>query len=152
MAWDIDPACVEANHLEGARRDETSLLPLLLDLTNPSPGLGWAGGERAALAERGPADVALALGLIHHLAIGANVPLEAVARFLAAVARAVIIEFVPKDDPQVGRLLVSRKDVFPSYNQGEFEEVFRGHFTVCQCRPLAGSGRTLYLLRRAASG
>ena len=88
-----------------------------MDLTNPSPGLGWESEERDSLLERGPCDAALALALVHHLAIGNNLPLPMVARFLARVCRTLIIEFVPKSDSQVQRLLASREDIFPDYTR-----------------------------------
>ena len=80
-----------------SRRD---LLPLVLDLANPSPGLGWEGRERDPLEARGPADALLALALVHHLAIGRNVPLPRIAAWMARLGRSAIVEFVPKDDPQ----------------------------------------------------
>ena len=87
------------------------LLPLMLDLGNPSPALGWASEERASLEQRGPADVVLALALVHHLAIGNNVPLPNVAEFFARLGRHLVIEFVPKSDSQVQRMLSSRTDI-----------------------------------------
>jgi ribosomal protein L11 methylase PrmA len=147
VAFDSDPACVEQNYRASARRGDPNLLPLVLDLTNPSPGIGWGNRERMALVERGPADTVLALGLVHHLAIAGNVPLDAIAHFLASVGRSLIIEFIPKDDPQVGRLLVSRKDIFAAYNQEQFENRFSASFVLCERHPLEGSDRTLYLMR-----
>lgn len=148
VAFDIDPAAVEKNYLECRRKGETGLLPLVLDLTNPSGGIGWANEERQSLVARGPADLALALALIHHLAIGNNVPLAMIARFFAALARAVVVEFVPKDDPQVQRLLASREDIFAGYTQQAFERDFGAHFTIEASRALPGSLRSLYLMRR----
>ncbi|GAI82895.1 unnamed protein product, partial [marine sediment metagenome] len=74
ISFDIDPAAVEKNYLECVERNETNILPLLLDLTNPSPGIGWENQERTSLLERGSADTVLALALIHHLAISNNLP------------------------------------------------------------------------------
>lgn len=147
VAWDVDPACVERNWRQVVDQKETVLLPLLLDLMNPSPGIGWAHEERRALADRGPVDLLLALGLVHHLAIANNVPLGDVAGFLARLGRAAIIEWVPKEDSQVQRLLAGRKDVFPGYEQAAFEEAFGRHFTIEARTPLAGTQRTLYRLR-----
>ena len=104
------------------------ILPLLLDLTNPSPALGWAHRERLSLEERGPADALLALAVVHHLAIGHNLPLERVASFLARLGRHLIIEFVPKSDSQVQRLLRDRPDIFPDYTREGFEAAFRRLF------------------------
>ncbi len=144
IAIDSDPAATELNYREVKRRDERSILPLLVDLRNPSPGLGWAGRERSSLESRGPAQVVLALALVHHLAIGGNVPLPRIADWLARVARHLIIEFVPKADPQTQRLLTSRQDVFAKYTQPEFEREFERRFRVVATEPITGTQRTLY--------
>jgi SAM-dependent methyltransferase len=146
IAFDLDPAAVERNYRQVKRESEKGILPLLQDLSNPSPGQGWAGTERMSLEQRGPADVALALALVHHLAIGRNLPLVRLAEFLARLARSLIIEFVPKADSQVQRLLRNREDVFPGYTQEAFEDAFRRHFTIDAARPVAESERTLYLM------
>lgn len=146
IAFDLDHATVEAHYLDCVRRGETRVLPLVLDLSNPSPAIGWANQERDSLAGRGPADAALALALVHHLAIGNNVPLEAIAGWLAGLCRSLIIEFVPKDDSQVKRLLASRRDIFADYHEEGFERAFARHFSTEWQAPIAGSRRTLYLL------
>ncbi len=99
VAWDIDPAAVEKNYL--ARRGDPLMLPLLQDLTNPSPSIGWNLMERDSLLARGPAHVVMALALVHHLAIGNNVPLAQIASFMHGLTEWLIIEFVPKEDSQV---------------------------------------------------
>ncbi len=147
IAFDNDPACVEQCYLEARREGETHLLPLLVDLTNPSPGVGWAHEERMSLLERGPADAAMALALVHHLAIGNNVPLGGIASFFGRLCRWLIIEFVPKTDSQVQRLLASRKDIFADYTQEAFEAEFGRHFDICRTAPIENSQRTLYLMR-----
>ena len=75
LAFDIDPAAVEKSYQDLRQRKETRLLPLVMDLTNPSPAIGWQNAERDALSARGPADMVFALALVHHLAISNNVPL-----------------------------------------------------------------------------
>ena len=148
ISFDIDPAAVERNYLECRRTGETNILPLLLDLTNPSPGIGWQNKERMSLAERGPADAVLALALIHHLAISNNVPLGKIAEFLAGICNRLIIEFVPKDDSQVQRLLATREDIFPRYGQGGFESDFGQYFTIQHSARIRDSERTLYLMEK----
>ena len=86
----------------------SALLPLVSDLANPSPAIGWANGERMTLDERGPADLVLALALMHHLAIGNNVPLGRIADYFARIARRAIVEFVPKSDPMVQQMMAGR--------------------------------------------
>ena len=148
LAFDIDPACVERNYRRTRKRNETQVLPLLLDLANPSPALGWAHRERASLVQRRSADVVMALALIHHLAISNNVPLPSVAAFFASLAPGLIVEFVPKTDPKVRVLLATREDVFPDYTQAGFEAAFASHFAIEDATPLAESERTLYRMRR----
>lgn len=148
VSWDIDPACVEVNYRMTRERGEARVLPLLLDLTNPSPDLGWRSRERGSFVGRGPVDAVLALGLVHHLAIGNNVPLGMVAEFLASLCGHLVVEWVPKEDSQVRKLLATREDVFPGYTREGFEAAFKDHFSVVRAADIPGTVRTLYLLRR----
>jgi len=153
IAFDIDPAAVEKNYLTCLRNNEFSVLPLLSDITNPSGGIGWANEERMSLKERGPADAVLALALIHHLAISNNVPFVKIAEFLSTVCKHLIIEFVPKSDSQVQRLLRNREDIFTRYDREHFEQDFNQKFIIHRCEPIAGSERFLYLMeKRGADG
>jgi len=148
ISWDIDPGCVEINYRQVVSRGETNLLPLVLDLTNPSPSIGWENRERMSLLDRGPADTVLALALIHHLAISDNLPLDRIAGFFARLCRALIIEFVPKTDPKVQKLLATREDIFPGYTQQAFEAAFGRLFTIRRFAQIRNSGRILYLMER----
>lgn len=148
VAFDIDPAAVEVNYRQVKAAGETNLLPLVLDLTNPSPALGWGNAERPSLLGRAHADLVLALALIHHLAIGNNVPLPLAADFFARLAPNLIIEFVPKSDSQVQRLLATREDIFDRYSQADFEAAFGRAFTITAKYPIAESDRVLYLMQR----
>ncbi|MFT5315231.1 MAG: hypothetical protein ACI9UK_001063, partial [Candidatus Krumholzibacteriia bacterium] len=124
IASDIDPTAVERNWLACRRGAEPKLLPLVMDLTNPSPALGWNHHERDSFLDRGPADTVIALALVHHLAISNNVPLPRLAQFFANAGKHLIIEFVPKNDSQVKRLLATREDVFPDYDLDGLEAAF----------------------------
>lgn len=149
-SFDIDPAAVEKSYLECIKNGETNILPLLLDLTNPSPGIGWDNQERMSWIERGPADTVLALALIHHLAISNNLPLDKIADLFNRICRrSVIVEFVPKSDSQVQRLLSTREDIFPDYTQRVLENEFKKYFTIRRSIKLRESKRTLYLLQRS---
>jgi ribosomal protein L11 methylase PrmA len=149
VCFDLDPAAVELNYRRVRDRGETGLLPLQLDLMSPSPATGWAHEERFSLEDRGPADVVLALALVHHLAIGNNVPLPRVAELFARLGRALVIEFVPKSDSQVERLLRNRPDIFPDYTQAGFEQAFEHHYQIAEKERVGDSQRWLYLMRRA---
>ena len=145
ISFDIDPAAVEKNYREVLANKEDFILPLCLDLTNPSPGIGWENRERASIQDRRPVDVIFALALIHHLAISNNLPFIKIARFFSGLCRYLVIEFVPKSDSQVQRLLATREDIFPLYTQGHFEKEFSADFQRQRTDRIAKSERILYL-------
>jgi len=147
VTWDIDPGCVESNYRQVTQEQETAILPLLVDLSNPGPALGWNNNERMSISERGPAELMLALGLIHHLAISNNVPFQDVAQFFARNCDHLLIEFVPRGDSQIDKLLSSRKDVFTDYEPEAFEAAFGRYFSILEKLPVPETKRTLYLMR-----
>lgn len=147
-ALDIDPLCVEMLHHSTCDQKIKNLLPLTMNFANPSPGLGWAGEERGSLDARGPADLLMALAVIHHLAIVNNVPLDRVAEYFAKLGTHLIIEWVPKSDSQIELMLKNREDVFPDYEQGAFEDAFERHFEILRKEPITESKRHLYLMKR----
>ena len=118
-----------------------------MDLTNPSPALGWEHRERHSLEQRGPASTVFALALVHHLAISNNVPLHRLAGFLARLCDSLLIEFIPKEDPQAQRLLVSREDIFSEYHRAGFEAAFSSYFEILHSDPVGDSGRLLYRMK-----
>lgn len=148
MSFDIDPVAVENSYLESKKRNEKNILPLILDLANPSPGIGWGNEERMSLEERGPADTVLALALVHHLAISNNLPFKKIAEYFSRLCEDLIIEFVPKTDSQVQHLLVTRKDIFTEYCEKKFEEEFEKYFSIKLKENIIDSERKLYLMRK----
>lgn len=143
ISFDNDPTCVELSYLS-----RNGSLPLLLDLTNPSPSIGWDNTERKSLKERGPADTILALALVHHLAIGNNLPLGSIARFLSEMCHYLVIEFVPKEDSQVQKMLSTREDIFTNYNEIAFREEFGRYFRLLDSTTVEGTVRALFLMER----
>lgn len=150
ISMDIDPGCVETSYLQTLKIGEKNLLPIWIDLNNPSPGIGWENKERMSLQERGPAETILSLALIHHLAISNNVPLAKIARFFNNICRSLIIEFVPKSDSMVQKLLASREDIFPDYTQKAFENEFLQFFEIIKSEKVGDSERTLYLMKNVS--
>jgi ribosomal protein L11 methylase PrmA len=148
IAWDLDAGSVEQHWLRVRGDGKAAILPLILDLANPSPAIGWGLEERASFLERGEPDVMLALALVHHLAIGNNVPLPGVARLFARMAPRAIVEFVPKEDPMTRRLLAARRDIFEHYSIEGFRAAFAESFRIVREIPIADSPRTLFLLER----
>jgi len=148
ISFDVDFSAVEKNYLECVKVGEKNILPLVLDLTNPSPNIGWHSRERTSVVNRGPADIVLTLAMIHHLAISNNLPFLMIAQFLADICHSLIIEFIPKEDSQVQRLLASREDIFPDYDQHHFEKEFKKVFHIEASRKIEPSQRILYLMRK----
>lgn len=147
-ALEYDFMTVEA----GARKSATVLhnqpLHIWMDLLNPSAGAGWGGTEWASLQNRGPVDLVLALALIHHICLAGNISFEQFFEYLSGFAKSVIVEFVPKTDPQSQRLLRSKKDIYDLYTQEHFEKSLSAFFTVQDTATVSNTGRTLYALTR----
>jgi hypothetical protein len=148
VSTDLDPVCVEGNYLYALEHKEKDILPLLLDVVNPSPAIGWENGERDSFIERGPFDLVMALALIHHLAISNNVPFGKISFFLKKITQNLIIEFVPKDDAMVQEMLIFREDIFKEYTQENFENEFGKYFSIDQAVRINDSKRILYLMHR----
>jgi SAM-dependent methyltransferase len=144
VAVESDAAVVDELYRRLRTEGEKRILPLVMDLADPSPGIGWRGRERASFEDRvGKADAVLALAVIHHLAIGRNVPLPEVVDWLASLGRRVVVEFVEPDDPMAQRLLANKPEgLFPDYRRDAFEKLLGERFTV-ERREELGT-RTLY--------
>jgi hypothetical protein len=147
IAFDQDPYCVEANYLQ-SKKERVDILPLVLNLSNPTPAIGWKNEERRSLLQRASADTVMALALIHHLAISNNLPLPMLASFFAEICRWLILEFVPKEDAKVQLLLNNRKDIFPRYTISDFEREFSRYFSIEDRTEISSSKRTLFLMQR----
>lgn len=149
ISFDIDPLAVERNYQNVKERKDQYLLPLVMNLLNQSPALGWNLNERQSLIRRGPVDMALVLALVHHLCISNNIPFESLASYLAEICEHLIIEFVPKSDSKVRKLLATREDIFFEYTQLDFEKSFRNYFTFISNKKVGnGSKRVIYLMKK----
>lgn len=147
ISFDIDCNCVNRNYLSVKKDDDNGVLPLILDLTNPSPAIGFGCSERKSLNDRGPVKCVMALALIHHIAISNNVPLRSIADWFSKLGEYLIIEFVPKDDSQVEKLLKTREDIFDSYDKDSFECEFSKYYKILAKKNIKNSKRTIYLMK-----
>ena len=147
VAFDADPSCVELAYRDARRELNHRLLPLVQDLLHPTSSGGWAQDEHPGLIERGPADLVLALGLIHHLTVPGGVPLDRQLEFFAKVGRAALVEWVPKDDPVVtawsNRFKVER------LYEPDFVAAAASHFGRVERHQVIDSRRVLYYLTKA---
>ena len=130
------------------QHDHPGLQPVVMDCGDPSPALGWQQRERGGLAERVHADAVLALALTHHLAIGRNIPPRSLAHWLVSLAPRGVVEFVPKADPMVQRMLAVREDVFHDYTEQAFLAYLEEVAQVQQTRRLKTGGRLLIAYQR----
>ena len=145
VALDADGAVVERLYRELHDEGSTTILPLVANVADPPPGLGWRGRERKPLPERGRPDVTLALAVVHHLAVGANVPLAELVDWLAELGTELVIEFPTPTDPMVERMLVRKREgTHADYTREAFERVLGEAFAVEATEELAGGSRVLY--------
>ncbi len=148
IGFDADVGALE-KACARARSDRLRLLPLYQDLANPSPDQGWDQAERRSLKRRSQrADALLALAVIHHLAIGRNVPLPRIAAWLVSLAPRGLVEFVPQGDPRVDDLLTLRGDRFADYTAEAWEAALKPFAEITGVQTVSASGRTLYAYRR----
>lgn len=144
VAVDADPGCVEELYRDLRREGATRILPLVSNLADPSPALGWRGTERHTLEARGRPDLVLCLALIHHLVIGANVLLDELLDWLASLGGHLVIEYVDKQDPMVRALLRNKADQYGDYSQEAFERSLSARFDVLRRQALPSGTRALY--------
>lgn len=146
VGFDVDLGALEKGFIRSQRGDLNMTL-LQFNAANPSPQQGWAQTERKGMVERGPADAILALALVHHLAISCNVPLDRLVDWLTDLGHTGVIEFVPKTDPMVKRLLQLRQDIFQDYNEVHFMEVLSNVAEVQEVFPVPDTERKLIRFR-----
>jgi hypothetical protein len=145
IALDSDPSIVDGMYRSLRAEGTRTVLPLVVDLANPSPALGWRNAERATLMDRGSPDLVLCLALVHHLSISRNVPLCEIVDWLRSLGGDVVVEFPDRSDPMVQRLLRGKRaDAHPDYSRELFEQLIRRRFRVAEALEFASGTRTIY--------
>ncbi|MDP8956829.1 MAG: class I SAM-dependent methyltransferase [Actinomycetota bacterium] len=148
IGLDADAAIAEGLYRSLRAERAARILPLVVDVTDPSPALGWAGRERQTLAERGTPDLTLCLAVLHHVALAGNVPVPSFLSWLHGLETALVIEFATREDPRVARLLArKRPGAHPDYDRGPFERALAERFHVERSEALGGRTRVLYFAR-----
>jgi len=147
LALDADQLVVERLYRSLQAEAHGNVLPLVADVADPSPGLGWRGQERRPLADRAAPDLLLCLALAHHVVIGRNVPLADFIAWLAGFGADVVLEFVDRGDPMVERLLRNRREQAIDYSREAAEASLQNHFEIAGRETLASGTRTVYYCR-----
>ncbi len=151
VAFDYDEATIEALYRSLRDEDDRRILPLVANLADPSPGLGWRGLERRTLEDRGTPDLVLALALIHHVSITANVPIAEFLDWLRELGATLVIEFPKREDPMVRKLLSGKREGSNAdYELQTFERLLEERFEVERTEGLPSGVRLLYLARPRA--
>ena len=147
IAADFDEGAIEPLYRQLRAEGNTKILPLVLDLVDPSPSIGWRNKERPGFFQRRQPDVVLMLALLHHIAISKNVPLPEIVDWMASFGSRIVVEFVHTDDPQTKRLLANKPEgLFPDYRVDVFERLLTERFTVEKQETLPSGTRTMYLV------
>jgi len=148
LSMDFEEAVVDANFHSISKQHQARILTLVMNASSPSPSLGWASQERMSLTQRGPADAIMALALAHHLRIQHHISFAMMAEWFSGLSANLIIEFVPKTDPQVLEMTSQRQDIWPDYTQDHFEQSFQKYFSVVTAVTLPNTNRRLYHFKR----
>ncbi|MDG5467932.1 class I SAM-dependent methyltransferase [Deltaproteobacteria bacterium IMCC39524] len=144
VALDFDHLAIDHLYRSLNDDDAKNILPLVANIADPSPNLGWRGQERKSLARRGKPELTLCLALIHHIVIGANVPLQEFVQWLASLHTSLVIEFVTKDDVMVKKLLCNKESNHDEYEVEYFENCLKNSFTIQRSEILESRTRILY--------
>lgn len=150
LAADMDNLAVEKMYLALKKEGNTNILPLVINLSTPTPAIGWMCQERKSFIERCNADFVTALALIHHLVLSAGIPLAQTAEFFASLLKTggiLLLEFVPFEDSQVQRMLAARETVFKDYSLESCLAAYSAHFELLTQESITESKRTLLVLR-----
>ncbi len=148
IAIDSDSQCVNNLYQETKNNNILNILPLCIDVSNPSPATGFQNTERQSFIQRINTELVLALAIIHHLVLAKNIPLNKIAAFIASICiKNLIIEFVPLADPKAAEI-IKRKNQHHPYDQEIFERCFSDLFVICEKKIIPGTERILYLMEK----
>ena len=148
LAADLDPYCINTLYKAIRQSGEKNIQPLVINLSYPTPAVGVNNEERTSFLNRLNVDLVLALALIHHLAIGKNIPFEMIAETFRRCGKNLVIEFVPKQDEKVKFMLQQKEDIYTNYSETSFVKAFEPYFRVADKKNIPGSERVLYLMIR----
>jgi hypothetical protein len=152
IALDRDPSSIESLYSLTKKEKITNLIPLVIDILNPSPSLGWMSRERSSFLERIDPDVILMLGISHHLLGQANITFPMLADLCSKTKRYVFYEFIPDTDSKYKELFYSRVNKFEWYTQKELLKVFTNLFTVKNVWKIEPTDRMIYLFEKKDVG
>jgi len=143
ISIDIDPIAVNNNY----KNQNNNVIPIIGDLSNPSPSIGWNNLERPSLLKRIGKNTCMALALIHHLRITFGIPLSKQFELFSEISEYLIIEFIDKNDSQIIKLLQNREDVFDDFTEDSFIKIASENFEILENSSIKDSKRKIYLMK-----
>ena len=143
IGFDYDLNTINEGYLN-AKKENLNFLPLYFDATNPSSDLGWYQNERKGFMNRINFSGMISLAFEHHIAIAKNVPLEQTIKWLTETAPHGLIEFVPKEDETVKKMLFLKGDIFKDYNVENFEKILLKNAKIVSTKIISKSGRRIF--------
>ena len=146
VAVDGDHEAVDILYREAREGGDRNIIPLVMDLANPSPGQGWAGQERAAFVKRQSPDMVLCLALVHHLRVSANIPISMFIEWLRSLDAALIVEFIGRDDEMFRKLVENKREDYADYTSENFQSEIEKRFTIEDRMGLKKGKREMLLL------
>ena len=149
VAMDADALAIDNLYQALKAEHVGNILPLIVNVTDPSPNLGWRNLERKRIDERGRPDLVLALALIHHVVIGGNIPMSEFVQWLHDLGGDLVIEFVTRKDQMVATLLRNKEDNYADYDEQVFERELAARFTIARKEPLGSGTRIMYYAKLA---
>jgi len=147
VAMDADVVAIDKLYRALKTEPVGNILPLIVNVTDPSPALGWRNLERKRVDERGRPDLVLALALIHHVVIGGNIPMSEFVQWLHDLGGDLVIEFVTRQDPMVVTLLRNKDDQYADYDEQVFERELTARFAIAKRQALGSGTRIMYYAR-----
>ena len=147
IGFDFDLNAIEKAFIRSKKKN-LNFLPLYFDASNPSTKLGWDENERKSFKERANFDGLIALAFEHHLAIAKNIPLKDVIKWLTSLAPKGLIEFIPKDDDTIQKMLELKGDIFKNYNMENFENYLSLYCKIISKNYIKETKRIIYEYER----
>jgi len=150
VAIDSDPVVAGAIW-RMASKEQLDILPLVVDLTRPTPAIGWRNQECLGFLDRATThfDMVLMLAVLHHMMVTERIPMEDLLALTAELTRNyALIEFVAPEDPMFQRIVRGRQKLYSHLTQQRFEAAAAPHFELVRSVRIDGLHRWLYLFRR----
>jgi hypothetical protein len=147
VAVDSDAGAIDGMYRRLRETRSAAIVPLVIDVADPSPDRGWRGLERRSLAARSAPDLATWLAVVHHICLAGEVPVAGFLDLVADTSPHAVVEFVDPDDSMSRRLMATRKMQRDDYTRESFLAAAGDRFVIEKSMAVSPT-RDLFHLRR----